>query len=49
MAQFYTLEEAARHLGMSPEDLKQKYLTAFDIDPILHTAPSGRKWILYAD
>src|SRR5437763_3731001 len=24
MAQFYTLEEAARHLGMSPEDLKQK-------------------------
>ena len=24
MAQFYTLEEAARVLGMSPEDLKQK-------------------------
>ena len=22
---------------------------AFDIDPVLHTAPSGRKWILYAD
>ena len=24
MAEFYTLEEAARHLGMSPEDLKAK-------------------------
>jgi iron complex transport system ATP-binding protein len=36
--------------GHPSEALSEKVIrSAFGVDPVLHTAPNGRKWILYAD